>query len=82
MLGKGDEGVRAVVAEIRSGMGACAGAARRCVHFPPVIQGPPNGHPPGRCLAHPHLIDMLITLLQPRGMWSAHWPPQLMRLHR
>ena len=26
--------------QVRSGMGACARAVRRCVHFPPVIQGP------------------------------------------
>ena len=51
--------------QVRSGMGACAGAARRCVHFPPVLQRPPSGHPPGRCLAHPHLLEMLINLLQP-----------------
>ena len=39
--------------QIRSGMGACARAARRCVHFPP-----PSGHPPGGCPAHPHLLEM------------------------
>ena len=31
---------------IRSGTGACAGAERRCVYFPPVLQGPPSGPSP------------------------------------
>ena len=29
--------------QVRLGMGACAGAACRCVHFLPVLQEPPSG---------------------------------------
>jgi len=48
---------------VRSGMGTCAGVARRCIHSPQALKGPPSGHPPGGCLAHPHLLDMLMYLL-------------------
>ena len=63
--------------QVRSGMGACAGAAHRCVHVPPVLQGPPSGHPPGRCLAQPHLLEMLINLLVGPLSSSTHEAPSL-----
>ena len=66
--------------QVRSDMGECAGAARRCVHFPTVFQGPPSSHPPDLWLAHLHLLEMLINLMQPRCTWMAHWPPPLTRL--
>ena len=34
--------------QVRSGMGAYAGAARRRVHLAPVLLRPPSGHRPGR----------------------------------
>ena len=51
--------------QVRLGMGACVRAARHSIHFPPVFQGPPSGHPPGIFLAHPHLLKVLINILQP-----------------
>ena len=69
-----------LVGQFRSGIGACAGAERHCVNFLLVLQGPPSGHPQGRCMAHPDLLEMLINLLQRRGMRSVHWPPPLTKL--
>jgi len=66
--------------QIRSGMGACAGTIRRCVRFLPVLQGSRSGHPPGRCLVHPQLLEMPINLMQPQGRWSTRWPPPLTRV--
>ena len=37
--------------QVRWGMGACAGSACHCVHFPPVLQGPLSGHP--------HLLEQM-----------------------
>ena len=57
-------------------LGACA-TARHCIHFPPVFQVPPSGHPPGRCMAHPHLLGIgHIAGTHPKG------PPQVDRQDR
>ena len=52
--------------QVRSGMGAYAGAARRRVHLVTVLPRPPSGHRPGRRQArHAHIIQLGLHLTQP-----------------
>ena len=44
----GVTGVSQGIIEVRSGMGAYAGVARRHVHLATVLLRPPPGHRPGR----------------------------------
>ena len=52
--------------QIRSGMGAYAGAARRRVHLATVLLCPPSGHRPGRRQArHARIRQIGLNLTQP-----------------
>ena len=51
------------VSQVRSGMGAYAGAARRRVHLVTVLLGPPSGHRPDRRQArHAHILQIGLRL--------------------
>ena len=57
-----------VTGQVRSGMGAYAGAARRRVHLATVFLAPSSGHRQGRCQArHAHIPQIGLYLTQP---WS------------
>ena len=49
--------------QVRSGMGAYAGAARRRVHRATVLPRPPSGHRPGRRQAR--ILQIGLHLAQP-----------------
>ena len=52
--------------QVRSGMGACAGTARRRVHLARVLFRPPYGHHPGRRQArHACILQVRLHLTQP-----------------
>ena len=52
--------------QVRSGMGAYAGAARRRVHFATVLPRPPSGHRPGRRQARiARILQIELHLTQP-----------------
>ena len=56
-----------VCGQVRSGMGAYAGAARRRVHLATILLRPPSGHRPGRRQAR--ILQMGLHLTQPRSVW-------------
>ena len=63
--------------QVRSGMGAYAGTARRRVHLATVLLRPPSGHRPGRRQArHARILQIGLHLTQPRSVWapSRHGP--------
>ena len=49
--------------QVRSGLGAYAGAARRCVHIATILLRPPSSHRPGRRQArHTHILQIGLRL--------------------
>ena len=63
-----------VTGQVRSGVGAYAGAARRRVHLATVLLRPPSGHRPGRRQArHARILQIGLHLTQPRSVWA---PPR------
>ena len=62
------------IVQVRPGMGAYAGAARRRVHLATVLLRPPSGHRPGRRQArHAHILQIELHLTQTRSLWT---PPR------
>ena len=60
--------------QVRSGMGAYAGAARRRVHLVTVLLRPPSGHRSGRRQSHyASILQIGLHLTQPRSGWA---PPR------
>ena len=58
--------------QVRSGMGAYGGAARRRVHLATVLLRPPSGHRPGRRQTrHARILQIELHLTQPWNVWSA-----------
>merc|ERR1711888_1732 len=51
---------------VSQSVGACAAAARCRIYLGAVLLRSPDGHPPGRHMAHPHPSKMTIHLTQPR----------------
>ena len=62
--------------QIRSGMGAYAGAARRCVHLTTVLLRPPVWQSPRQTPGPPCPYTSELHLTQPWSMWtpSRHGP--------
>ena len=60
--------------QVRSGMGAYAGAARRGVHLATVLLRPPSDHRPGgRQARHARIPQIGLHPTPPRGVWA---PPR------
>ena len=59
-------------AHVRSGVGAYAGAARRCVHIATILHRPPSAQRPDRRRArYAHIPQVALHLTQPRSLCTA-----------
>ena len=72
-------GCQTLSCQVRWGSMLCPRAALHCVHFPMVLPGLPSGHPPRQMPGPSHLLEKMISMMQPWCTSSAHWPPPLMR---
>ena len=67
----GENGDAIPIRQVRTGMGAYAGAARRRVHRATVLLRPPSDHRPGKRQArHAHIPQKGLNLTQTLNLWT------------